>query len=113
MGVVGESKRPAAIEAFIILNGLGTLLMPLLVIGYFADPSVPRWYPPFLSVYSLTILLCLVGIWQMLRKPFFVYVLAVMASQTVHLILHRWNPMGLLLPLFLIAAVLVHVRKLR
>lgn len=126
MSVVGEPQMPGAIQAFVILNVLGALLLPIVVIGYFADASVPRWYPPFLSIYSLTILLCLIGIWQLSRKALFVYMGAILVNQLVHIYLRSsmagtdvpssiqpWNPMSLLLPVFLIGAALFHVKKFK
>ena len=113
MGTVGTEERPAAIEAFCLLSLVGALITPIIVIGSFADATNPRWYPPFLSVYVVTVLLCLVGIWMMRRRALHVYMAAVLVNQVVHLAMGRWNPLSLLLPLFLIGYALYHIKKFR
>jgi hypothetical protein len=113
MGVVGSAKRPGALEAFIVLNGLTTFLSAVRVIGYFADGSVPRWFPPFFSVYNLVLLLCLIGLWQMSRRALFVLIAAVAVNQAAHALAGRWDPAIAVLPVLLIGTALFHVKKLR
>lgn len=113
MASVQKAERPPGIQAFCILNFLGALLTPVLIIGYFADPGVPRWYPALLSVYIIASLLSLIGIWLMRRKALYVYIALIVLNQSLHLSMGRWNPLSLLLPLFLIGYGLRHIREMR
>lgn len=113
MGVVGEAKRPGAVEAFILLNGLTTFISSIRVIWYFADASVPRWFPPFFSLYNLVLLYALVGLWQMSRRALLILSVAVLINQVAHVAAHLWSPTLPILPLLLIGSCLFHFRKLR
>jgi hypothetical protein len=109
---VQKAERPASIEAFCILNFLGVFIMPILIVGFWMDPATPKWYPPFLFAYVIASLAGLVGIWMMKRKALYLYAAAVLVSQAIHLSIGRWNPLSLLLPVFLLVYGLVNIKKM-
>jgi hypothetical protein len=109
---VQKAERPGGIEAFCVLNFLGALITPVLIVGFWADPQTPRWYPPFLSVYVLLSLVALAGIWMMKRNALYLYAAVVLVNQAVHLLIGRWNPLSLLLPLFLLAYGFVNFKRM-
>ena len=91
------SERPVAITIICILGFIGAALtIPAVFLA--ASSSIGAWYPPYLAFSAVVGLVCMIGLWKMLKWSVFAYTAFVVLNQIVLMAMGVWNIFALLIP---------------
>lgn len=90
---------------------IGCFLRILVVISPPAA-AVASWYPTYLSLSTLLLILCLGGMWMMRKKAVWGISFFLAVDQVVYLVLGRWSPQALILLAALTIAGWFYYRKM-
>lgn len=61
------------------------------------------WYPAYLSLSTVLVVLCLGGLWLMRREAVWAYAILTIVNQGVYYLAHQWKPVILILPVVILA----------
>lgn len=66
------SERPIAITIICVLGFIGAALTIPLIFSSAAG-AIGAWYPPYLALSAVVGLVCMIGLWKMMKWSVFVY----------------------------------------
>jgi hypothetical protein len=110
--VTSPSPRPTAISVICILGFIGAALtIPLI----FSDAGklVASWYPAYLASSAVVGLICMIGLWKMLKWSVFLYAILVVINQVVLMKLGVWNMFALIIPAIVVAIAFMYIGKMK
>lgn len=106
------SERPVAITIICILGFIGAALsIPAIFMG--ATSSIGAWYPPYLAFSAVVGLVCMIGLWKMMKWSVFAYTAFVVLNQIVLMAMGVWNIFALLIPAIVIAIGFTYLSKMK
>ena len=106
------SERPIAVTIICVLGFIGAALtIPLI----FSDAarSLGAWYPPYLAFSAVVGLVCMIGLWKMLKWSVFAYTAFVVLNQCVLMAMGAWNIVALLIPAIVIVIGFMYLSKMK
>jgi hypothetical protein len=106
------SERPIAITVICILGFIGAALsIPVIFMG--ATSSIGAWYPPYLAFSAVAGLVCMIGLWKMMKWSVFAYTALVVLNQCVLMAMGVWNIFALLIPAIVIVIGFMYLSKMK
>jgi hypothetical protein len=75
--------------------------------------SIGAWYPPYLALSAVVGLVCMIGLWKMLKWSVFVYTAFFIINQGVMMAMGVWNIFGLLIPAIVIAIGFTYLSRMK
>lgn len=91
-----RQPTPPFLNILCTFGFIGCFLRILMVISPPAAAVAP-WYPIYLSLSTLFLILCLGGLWMMRKKAVWGISLYFVVDQLVYVVLGRWNAQALIL----------------
>jgi hypothetical protein len=110
--VTTPSPRPTAISVICILGFIGTALtIPMI----FSDigKAVASWYPAYLAFSAVAGLICMIGLWKMMKWSVYLYALLIVIGQIVLWKLGIWSILGLIIPVIVLAIAFMYIGKMK
>lgn len=106
------SERPVAITVICVLGFIGAgLTIPLIFSA--AAGSIGAWYPPYLALSAVIGLVCMIGLWKMMKWSVFAYTAFVVLNQIVLMAMGVWTFFALLIPAIIIAIGFTYLSKMK
>ena len=95
-----EKKRPVTITIICIL---GCIIPVVSILDIFSPiaRSYGAWYPPFLALSIVVVLISLIGLWMMKKWGVILYTANAVVVQVVMLVMGIWNVQYLLVVIYL------------
>ena len=112
MNDTAASERPIAITIICILGFIGAALsIPAIFMG--ATGSIGAWYPPYLAFSAVVGLVCMIGLWKMMKWSVFAYAALVVLNQVVLFSMGVWSIFALLIPAIVLAIGFTYLSKMK
>jgi len=110
--VTTPSPRPTAITVICILGFIGAALTVPLI---FSDigKAVASWYPAYLAFSAVVGLICMIGLWKMLKWSVYLYAILMVINQIVLMKLGVWNMFALIIPAIVLAIAFMYLSKMK
>ena len=106
------SERPIAITIICVLGFIGAALT-IPVIFTAAAGNIGAWYPPYLALSAVVGLVCMIGLWKMMKWSVFVYTAFVVLNQIVLMAMGVWSIFALLIPAIVIAIGFTYLSRMK
>jgi hypothetical protein len=106
------SQRPVAVTVICVLGFIGAAFtIPLI----FSDAArgIGAWYPPYLAFSAVVGLVCMIGLWKMMKWSVFAYTAFVILNQCVLMAMGAWNILALLIPAIVIVIAFMYLPKMK
>lgn len=105
-------ERPVAITIICILGFIGAALsIPAIFIE--ATSMVGAWYPPYVAFSAVVGLVCMIGLWKMMKWSVFAYTAFVILNQCVLMAMGFWSIFALLIPGVVIVIGFIYLPKMK
>ncbi len=110
--IAATSERPVPITIICIIGFIGAALtIPAIFMATAAN--IGAWYPPYLAFSAVVGLVCMIGLWKMLKWSVFAYTAFVILNQCVLMAMGAWNFFALLIPAIVIVIAFMYLPKMR
>jgi len=112
MNDTSASDRPIAITIICVLGFIGAALtIPMIFTA--AAGNIGSWYPPYLALTAVIGLVCMIGLWRMMKWAVFAYTAFVVVNQIVLMAMGVWTILALLIPAVVIAIGFAYLSKMK
>jgi hypothetical protein len=112
MNDTAANERPIAITIICVLGFIGAALsIPAVFMS--ATSSIGAWYPPYLAVSAVVGLICMIGLWKMMKWSVFAYTAFVILNQCVLMAMGVWTILALIIPAVVIAIGFAYLSKMK
>ncbi len=97
-----KASRPPLLLILVIIGFIGCFFVNIRILWFLVEstnaPNPVRWYPAYLSLSTLYVIVSLFGLAMMKRWAVIAYTFYFITHQAVHLIMGNWDPIVLILP---------------
>jgi hypothetical protein len=112
MNDTSTSERPVAITIICILGFIGAALtIPAIFMS--AASGIGAWYPPYLAFSAVVGLVCMIGLWKMMKWSVFAYTAFVVLNQVVLFSMGVWSIFALVIPAIVIAIGFAYLSRMK
>ena len=112
MNDTAASERPVAITVICVLGFIGAALsIPAIFMS--ATSSIGAWYPPYLAFSAVVGLICMIGLWKMMKWAVFAYTGLAILNNCVLMTMGVWNILAVITPGIIIAIGFAYLSKMK